>query len=112
MNEFLTKLIGQLKEVYGKLDKTKKIIIGVVCGVVLIAFIALFSVSGSKANVVLFSDLPSSDFGQVTKKLDEMGYYFTTSGTTSIFVLPEKREELLCGEMPFQPICGIDRDSV
>ncbi len=95
MNEFITKLIGQLKEVYGKLDKTKKIIIGVVCGVVLIAFIALFSVSGSKVNVVLFSDLPSSDFGQVTKKLDEMGYYFTTSGTTSIFVLPEKREEIL-----------------
>lgn len=95
MKEFFIKLVSQVKDVYSKLDNTKKIIIGVVFGVVLIAFIALFSVSGSKSNVVLFADLSSQDFGQVTKKLEEMNFSFSTTGTTSIFVSPEKREEIL-----------------
>ncbi|MBN2402565.1 MAG: flagellar M-ring protein FliF [Spirochaetes bacterium] len=95
MGEFLKKIFNQLKEVFSKLDKTKKIITFIVLGVVLISFIVLFSVSGSKGNIVLFSDLTSEDFGQVTKKLEEMGYYYTTSGTTNIFVRPEQREMLL-----------------
>ncbi len=95
MGEFFKKIFNQLKEVFSKLDTAKKIIIGVVLGVVLISFVVLFSVSSSKGKVVLFSDLPSEDFGQVTKKLEEMGYYYSTSGTTTIFVLPEQREELL-----------------
>ena len=95
MGEFLKKLHSQIKEVYGKLDSTKKIIIGVVLGVVLISFITLFSVSSGRVNVVLFADLSSQDFGQVTKKLDELGFYFTTSGTTSIFVRPEQREIIM-----------------
>lgn len=95
MGEFLKKIFNQLKEVFSKLDTTKKIIIGVVLGVVLISFIVLLSVSGSKGKSVLFADLTSEDFGQVTKKLEEMGYYYSTSGTTTIYVLPEQREELL-----------------
>lgn len=95
MGEFFTKLLNQVKDIFSKLDTTKKIIIGAVAGVVLISFIVLLSVSGSKGSVVLFSDLPSDDFGQVTKKLEEMGYRYTTSGTTSIFVLPDQREAIL-----------------
>ncbi len=95
MGEFLKKIYTQLKDVFSKLDKTKKIITFAVLGVVLISFIVLFSVSGSKGNVLLFSELTSEDFGQVTKKLEEMGYYYTTSGTTNIFVRPEQRELLM-----------------
>jgi flagellar M-ring protein FliF len=95
MGEFLKKIYSQLKDVFSKLDKTKKIITCAVLGIVLISFIALFSVSGSKGNVLLFSDLTSEDFGQVTKKLEEMGYYYTTTGTTNIFVRPEQRELLM-----------------
>jgi len=95
MGEFLKKIFNQLKEVFLKLDTTKKIIIGVVLGVVFISFVVLFSVSGSKGNVVLFSELSSEDFGKVTKKLEEMGYYYKTTGTTAIFVRPEQRELLL-----------------
>lgn len=95
MGEFFTKLLSQTKEIYSKLDNRKKIIIGVVIGVVLISFMVLFSVSGGRANVVLFSELPSEDFGQVTKKLDEMGYRYSTAGTTSIFVRPEDRELIM-----------------
>ncbi|MBN2038649.1 MAG: flagellar M-ring protein FliF [Spirochaetes bacterium] len=95
MGELLKKLLNQLKEVFSKLDTTKKIVIGVVLGIVVISFVVLFSVSGTKGKAVLFSDLSSEDFGQVTKKLEEMGYYYTTTGTTAIYVLPEQRDELL-----------------
>ncbi len=93
--DLFTKIFQQLKEIYAKLDTTKKIIIGVVTGVLVIAFIVLFSVSSQKANIVLFSDLPSDEFGQVTKKLEEMGFHYTTSGTTTILVNPNQREVIL-----------------
>jgi len=95
MGDILKKLFNQLKDTFSKLDKTKKIITAVVLGVVLISFIALFSVSGSKGNVVLFSELSSEDFGQVTKKLDELGFYYNSSGTTNIFVRPDQRELIM-----------------
>lgn len=95
MAEFFTKILNQLKEIFNKLDTTKKIIIGAVVGVVVVAFIVLFSVSSGEPNVVLFSELGSDDFGQVTKKLEEMGYYYSTSGTTNIMVKPAEREIIL-----------------
>lgn len=95
MLEFLKKLYNQVKEIFGKLDRTKKIIIAVVTGVVVIAFIMLFSVSSGQPNIILFSDLPVDDFGQVTKKLEELGYSYQTSGQTSIFVRPNEREVIL-----------------
>ncbi|MCP4132302.1 MAG: flagellar M-ring protein FliF [bacterium] len=95
MGEFFKRIINQGKEIFGKLDRTKKIIVGVVLGVVLISFIALFSISSGEPNTLLFADLGSNDFGQVTKKLEEMGYYYTTSGTTSIMVKPAEREVIL-----------------
>ncbi|MFH0976138.1 MAG: flagellar basal-body MS-ring/collar protein FliF [Spirochaetota bacterium] len=95
MGEFIKKLFNQLKDIFLKLDKTKKIISIVVLAVVCISFIVLFSVSGTKADVVLFSELPSEDFGQVTKKLEELGFRYKTTGTTSIFVHPDQREQML-----------------
>jgi flagellar M-ring protein FliF len=95
MLELLKKLFGQMKDIYGKLDRTKKIIIGVVIGVVAIAFIMLFSVSSGQPNVVLFSELSADDFGQVTKKIEEMGYHYQTSGQANVFVRPNEREIIL-----------------
>ncbi|OHD63994.1 MAG: flagellar M-ring protein FliF [Spirochaetes bacterium RBG_13_51_14] len=95
MLEFLRKIFGQIKDVFGKLDRTKKIIIAVVTGVVVTAFIALFSVSSGQPNVVLFSELNADDFGQVTKKLEEMGFHYQTTGQTSIMVRPTERDIIL-----------------
>jgi flagellar M-ring protein FliF len=95
MGEFFKKITEQVKEIYNKLDRTKRIIIGVVIAVVLVSFIVLFSVSGSEPNALLFADLPADDFGQMTKKLDEMGFYYQTSGTTSIFVKPQERPVII-----------------
>ena len=91
MGEFFNKFLEQVKEIYSKLDRTKRIIVGVVIAVVIIAFAVLFSVSSAEPNALLFADLPSDDFGQMTKKLDEMGFFYETSGTTSIFVKPAER---------------------
>ena len=95
MMEFLQNILTQLKEIYGKLDTTKRIIIGVVAGVLVVSFIVLFSVSTEKANVVLFSDLPADEFGKVTKQIEDMGYSYTTQGTTTILVDPDKREVIM-----------------
>ncbi|MCL1865191.1 MAG: flagellar M-ring protein FliF [Spirochaetes bacterium] len=91
MNEFFNRIMNQIREIYSKLDRTKKIIIGVVIGVVIVSFTVLLSVSHTEPNALLFADLSSDDFGQVTKKLEEMGYYYQTAGTTSIFVKPAER---------------------
>jgi len=91
MGDLFKKLIGQVKEVFSKLDKTKKIIIGVVTVVVIVSFGVLFNVSSSEPNVALFPELSSNDFGQVTKKLDEMGFFYQTDGSSSILVKPKDR---------------------
>ena len=95
MGDFFQKLIEQIKNVMGKLDTTKKVIVGVVMGVVLISFIALFSVSSGEPTVVLFSELSSDEFGQVTKKLEEMGYFYNTSNTSAIMVRPSERDVIM-----------------
>ena len=91
MNELFNRIVNQVREIYGKLDNSKKIIIGVVIGVVIVSFTVLVSVSHSEPDALLFADLSSDDFGQVTKKLEEMGYYYKTTGTTSIFVRSTER---------------------
>ena len=93
--EFLKNLALQVKEAFSKLSTTKKIIVGVVAGVLVISFVVMISVSGSEQSVVLFSNLESKDFGEVTKKLEEMVYRYSTSGTTGILVSPRERELIL-----------------
>jgi len=93
--DFLRNLVNQLKDVFGKLDTTKKIVIGVVLGVVVVSFIVLFSVSSEQQRVMLFAELDSAEFGQVTKKLDEMGYRYTTGGTTAIYVNPGEKDVII-----------------
>ena len=90
--EFLKKLLEQAKEIWGKLDTQKKIIIGSIGGVILIAFVVLFAVSADKPNVMLFTDLPTEEFGSVTKKLDELGIKYTTSGSNTVMVDSKMRE--------------------
>ena len=95
MGEFFTRLFEQIKEIFSKLDNTKKMIIGAVAGVVVVSFVILFTVTTGEPNVVLFSELNSNDFGQVTKKLEDMGYYYKTSGTTNVLVRPGEREVIM-----------------
>ncbi|MDA3900595.1 MAG: flagellar basal-body MS-ring/collar protein FliF [Spirochaetes bacterium] len=93
--DFLKQMVVQLQEVFSKLNSTKKIIIGAVGALFIISFIALFSISSETPKSVLFAELTSNDFGQVTKKLEELGYNYTTTGTTAIHVDPKDREVIM-----------------
>lgn len=95
MGEFFSKIISQVQGVFQKLDKTKRIIIGVVVGVVVLSFVMLFAISSNEPNVLLFSELSSNDFASVTKKLDELGYYYKSNEGAAVFVRPSDREIIL-----------------
>lgn len=85
----------KITEVFGKLDNTKKIILISVVGVFLGAIILVASMSGTDSRTVLYKNLESKDFAAITSKLTELNYGFSTSGTNTIYVVPEKKEEIL-----------------
>ncbi len=91
MKEFLQKVLVQFKGVYSKLNKKQKIIILLVLATVIVSFIFLISYSGKATKVILYSDLNAKDFGEITKKLQEMKYEFTPDGN-NIWVKPEDKQ--------------------
>lgn len=93
--EYLKKLLEQGKAILAKLNTTQKIIAGSIAGVLFVAFIVLFAISAEKPNIILFTDLPADELGTVTKKLDEMGYKYSTSGSSTIYVDPKQREVIM-----------------
>ena len=95
MPESLQKVINQIKELFAKLDSTKKIILGSVFAIVVIAIIILSTFSLDKNAVILFKDLQQKDYGEITKKLDALGYKYSGSGDSIISVDPEKRQEII-----------------
>ncbi|MBK8397040.1 MAG: flagellar M-ring protein FliF [Leptospiraceae bacterium] len=95
MPESLQKVINQIKELFAKLDSTKKIIVGAVFAIVVIAIIILSTFSLDKNAVILFKDLQPKDFSEITKKLDALGFKYSSSDTSIISVDPEKRQEII-----------------
>lgn len=95
MPEFLQKILDQTKELFQKLDTTKKAILGGVIAVVIASVIILANVSSQRNKVVLFQDLAAKDFSEVTKKLDALGYNYSGSGTSMITVDPDERQEII-----------------
>jgi flagellar M-ring protein FliF len=95
MPESIAKFFTQFKELFGKLDSTKRIILGTVVGVIIIAVVVLSTLSTQKNGVVLFKDLPAKEFAEITKKLDAMGYSYSASDTSIISVDPDQRQEII-----------------
>jgi flagellar M-ring protein FliF len=88
-------LLQKVLDVVNKLDTTKKIIVGAVALTMVASLGIVVSVSSTESKTVLFSDLDAKDFARITGKLDEIGIPYKTSGTDSIFVKPEKRDEII-----------------
>ncbi|EQA36859.1 flagellar M-ring protein FliF [Leptospira inadai serovar Lyme str. 10] len=95
MPEQLQKILNNIKEFVGSLDMTKKLILGGVALTVLIAVGLLATVSSQKNRIILFKDMTSKDFAEITKKLDSMGYQYGTSDTSVVSVDPEQRQEII-----------------
>lgn len=89
--EFLEKL----KEFFNKLDTTKKIILATIVVVVIVAISFIANVSSTQEQTALYTNLETAEFAQITEKLKESNYHFTTKGTEAIFIDPKKREEIL-----------------
>jgi flagellar biosynthesis/type III secretory pathway M-ring protein FliF/YscJ len=80
MPPFVKNLLDRVKALSGKLDTTKKIILGSAVAVVIVALAIIGNVSSEKSSVVLFKGMETKDFASVTTKLGEMGFAYTSSG--------------------------------
>ena len=95
MPEFINNLLNQGRAIYSGLDNTKKMIAGGVLAVAVITYIAMAGFSSKPAKEALYEDLSSSDYASITKALDAMGYEWSGSGTSAIFVDGQKRQEII-----------------
>lgn len=95
MLNFLKPYLAKLKEIWGKLDLVRRIILGAVVAVIITSLILVGTISSDKGKVVLYQGLEAKDFAQVTSKLQELGLPFSTSGTSTIFVPADKKDAIL-----------------
>ena len=89
------KILSRLKDVYAGLNTQQKLISGGVIAAIVVALFFIGSLSSEKGSVVLATDLESKDFAAITSKLTDAGYYFKTSGTNTIYIQPDKKNEIL-----------------
>lgn len=95
MPEALQNILNKVQELWNGLDNIKKITLGVVVLVVIIAFAAMGGYSKQPAMEVLYEDLSASDFAAITESLEATGYEYSASGTSTIYVNGLKRQEII-----------------
>ncbi|HBS05443.1 MAG TPA: flagellar M-ring protein FliF [Leptospiraceae bacterium] len=96
MPESLQRILGQITEFWNGLDNIKKITIGAVVAVVLIAFVAMGNYSKKPEMIRLYdSDLSPQEYASISESLDAMGYDWTGSGTSTIYVSSTDRQEII-----------------
>lgn len=95
MPPFLQNIVNKITEIFGKLDKTKRIILAGAAVFLLIVTAVLVNVSSTEPNVLLFEDMESAEYSKVTQKLDEMNLPYSTSGGKNIFVAPEHKNQIV-----------------
>ncbi|GIX42199.1 MAG: flagellar M-ring protein [Leptospiraceae bacterium] len=95
MPEGLKNIFNKFIEVWNKLDTTKKITIGIILAIVIIAFIFIANYSKKPAMEILYENLNASDYAAITKFLDANGYEWKGVGTSTIYVNGLKRQEII-----------------
>lgn len=87
MPDFIKNIISNIKNIFGKLSGTQKLIAG---GIILAAvgiMLAVLFLNSSTAGVPLFTEkIDIADFGRITKKLDSEGIKFSAKDNTLILV--------------------------
>lgn len=89
------KIVEQFADSFQKLDTTRKIVILSIALTFVGAIIAVSVVSSSQTQNVLFKNMDVEEFAKVTAKLDDLGVKFSTSGTHTVFVAGDKRDEVV-----------------
>ncbi|MFW6139439.1 MAG: flagellar basal-body MS-ring/collar protein FliF [Spirochaetota bacterium] len=79
MDNFLRRLIENVKNIYSKLSQTQKLVLIGVVALLIVGFIFLVSYSSKPAQALLFDfPLNQRDFTRITNQLSQMGYEFDT----------------------------------
>ncbi len=91
MNEKFKKFVEQISNIYKKLSKKQKIIIGAILFITVLSLVLLFSFSSQPTRTILYQNLNAKDFGQITKKLQEWGYNFTPDGNSIWVSIKDKK---------------------
>ena len=113
MADWLKEYIGQLKDLWSKLNKRIKIIISIGTAAVIIAFIMLMLYGSGPQYQTLFSNLDPKDADSIMKKLDEQGvqYQLANSGKTVLVpaAVVHKTRLNMAGEgLPTQGVVGFE----
>jgi flagellar M-ring protein FliF len=120
MNEWLKRILAQLKALWQKINVTQKILIFSVIGVVIIAVILLFVFSAAPARPALFQTAIKDDaqLARITQRLDEDNYQYTVENGL-IYMKDEKsamrardllvREDLLPSQIDPWAVFDMDR---
>ncbi|MGM0411011.1 MAG: flagellar basal-body MS-ring/collar protein FliF [Bacillota bacterium] len=91
MGEWLQKYINQLKELWGKLNKRAKIIIGVSALAIMLALIFLIVFSGEGKYTSLYQDLSAEDADAIVERLNENNIDYKLANNGSTILVPENR---------------------
>ncbi len=95
MPEAIQRILNQLSDLWNKFDNTKKITVGAVVGLLIIAIVAMATFSAKPAREILYDNLSASDYAAISKKIESLGYEWTGSGTSTILVDGLKRQEII-----------------
>lgn len=95
MPEALQNIINQALEFWNKITNIQKIIVGAVIGVAVLWYIAMGAFSADPAKEPLYENLNATDYAAITSSLDAMGYAWSGSGTSAIYVEPEDRQAII-----------------
>ncbi|MCB1174227.1 MAG: flagellar M-ring protein FliF [Leptospiraceae bacterium] len=95
MPEQLQAILDKVTSVWNSLDNIKKITIGGILLVIVLAFVLMGNYSSKPARVLLFDDLKTEHFSQISQALEGMGYDYSASGTSAIYVDPAQRQMIV-----------------
>ncbi len=95
MPDQIKELLNKAVDFWNNLDSIKKATAGGIVAVVILAFGAMASFSSQPSKEILYDDLNTTDYAAITQSLDAMGYDWSGSGTSSIYVNGEKRQEII-----------------
>ncbi len=114
MNERLSQYWRDLKEYFGKFSTQKKILIGSLAGLVVVAGIAITVAFSQDPQQVLYSGLQNEDAKAVAKKLGELNIPYNITEDHSTVSVPASlvhraRMELAKDGLPGQDVVGFEK---
>ncbi len=95
MPEFLQNLIKQVQDFWNKTGNIQKYTVLGVLVVVVLAFIAQGMYSSKPAKEVLFDNIKPSEYSSITKQLDALGYDYSGSGSSAIYVNGNEKQKIV-----------------